>query len=182
MMMVTSSDLRPSQKTVMHQHLSMIVAMSKNRVIGRDNQLPWHLPADLKHFKAVTMGKPIVMGRKTFESIGRPLPGRTNVVLTRDKHWTAEGVLVFSSIEDALKDLSDEEEVMVIGGSQIYTALLPKAGRLYLTEIDLIVTDGDAFFPELSSSEWKEVERVNHPALDSTPAHAFVKLDRVQTA
>lgn len=165
---------------MMRQRLSMIVAMSKNRVIGRDNQLPWHLPADLKHFKAVTMRKPIVMGRKTFESIGRPLPGRPNIVLTRDRDWTAKDVSVFSSIEDALQNLGDHEEVMIIGGAQIYSALLSRADRLYLTEIDTLVDGGDAFFPDLDDAEWTEVSRETHPAVGAAPAHAFVTLDRVK--
>lgn len=165
---------------MMRQRLSMIVAMSKNRVIGRDNQLPWHLPADLKHFKAVTMGKPIVMGRKTFESIGRPLPGRPNIVLTRDRAWTAKDVSVFSSMEDALQNLGDHAEVMIIGGAQIYSALLSRADRLYLTEIDTLVDGGDAFFPDLDDAEWTEVSRETHPAVGAAPTHAFVMLDRVK--
>lgn len=136
--------------------LAMIAAMSRNRVIGRDNALPWHISADLKHFKRTTLGKPVVMGRKTFESIGRPLPGRTNIVVTRQKDYRPDGVRVATSTASALA-LADEvaaadgaDEVMVIGGEQLYRSLLPHAERLYLTEVDAEV-EGDAFFPELDS-------------------------------
>jgi dihydrofolate reductase len=136
--------------------LAMIAAMSRNRVIGRDNALPWHISADLKHFKRTTLGKPVVMGRKTFESIGRPLPGRTNIVVTRQKDYRPDGVRVATSTASALA-LADEvaaadgaDEVMVIGGEQLYRSLLPHAERLYLTEVDAEV-EGDAFFPELDA-------------------------------
>ncbi|WP_372777323.1 dihydrofolate reductase [Litorivivens sp.] len=136
--------------------LAMIAAMSRNRVIGRDNALPWHISADLKHFKRTTLGKPVVMGRKTFESIGRPLPGRTNIVVTRQKDYSPDGVRVATSTASALS-LADEvaaadgaDEVMVIGGEQLYRSLLPHAERLYLTEVDAEV-EGDAFFPELDA-------------------------------
>ncbi len=136
--------------------LAMIAAMSRNRVIGRDNALPWHISADLKHFKRTTLGKPVVMGRKTFESIGRPLPGRTNIVVTRQKDYCPDGVRVATSTASALA-LADEvaaadgaDEVMVIGGEQLYRSLLPHAERLYLTEVDAEV-EGDAFFPDLDA-------------------------------
>lgn len=136
--------------------LAMIAAMSRNRVIGRDNALPWHISVDLKHFKRTTLGKPVVMGRKTFESIGRPLPGRTNIVVTRQKDYRPDGVRVATSTASALA-LADEvaaadgaDEVMVIGGEQLYRSLLPHAERLYLTEVDAEV-EGDAFFPELDA-------------------------------
>ncbi|MBB3048378.1 dihydrofolate reductase [Litorivivens lipolytica] len=136
--------------------LAMIAAMSRNRVIGRDNALPWHISADLKHFKRTTLGKPVVMGRKTYESIGRPLPGRTNIVVTRQQGYQPDGVRVATSTEAALA-LAEEvavtdgaEEVMVIGGEQLYRSLLPHADHLYLTEVDAEV-EGDAFFPELES-------------------------------
>ncbi len=136
--------------------LAMIAAMSRNRVIGRDNALPWHISADLKHFKRTTLGKPVVMGRKTFESIGRPLPGRTNIVVTRQEGYRPEGVRVATSTASALA-LADDvaaadgaAEVMVIGGEQLYRSLLPHAERLYLTEVDAEV-EGDAFFPELDA-------------------------------
>ncbi|MGO3345352.1 MAG: type 3 dihydrofolate reductase [Marinomonas sp.] len=136
--------------------LSLIVAMSKNHVIGINNSLPWHLPNDLKYFKQATMGKPIVMGRKTFESIGKPLPGRRNIVITRDKEYKAEGVDVVHSLEAAISLGEDVclingyEEVMVIGGAQIYQLALEKADRLYITHVDAEIA-GDAYFPDV---EW----------------------------
>lgn len=142
--------------------LSLIVAASQNNVIGRDNQLPWHLPEDLSYFKSVTMGKPLLMGRKTFESIGSPLPGRTNIVITRDPTWSHEGVEVASNLDSALalaksaSSESDYDEVMVIGGEQIYRLCLPFAQRLYLTHIDAHV-DGDAFFPDFDKNDWQQV-------------------------
>lgn len=143
--------------------ISLIVAMSKNRVIGRQNQMPWHLPDELKYFKRVTMGKPVVMGRNTFESIGKPLPGRPNIVVTRNAEYDADGISVVTSIEDAL-DLADQlsehdanAEVMVIGGAQIFAVTLPLADRLYLTEVQAIV-DGDVFFPEFPREQWRLVE------------------------
>ncbi len=142
--------------------LSLIVAASQNNVIGRDNQLPWHLPEDLSYFKSVTMGKPLLMGRKTFESIGRPLPGRTNIVITRNSTWRQEGVEVASNIDSALVlaksafSESADDEVMVIGGEQIYRLCLPFAQRLYLTYIDAHV-DGDAFFPDFDKNDWQQV-------------------------
>jgi len=142
--------------------LSLIAAMAKNRVIGRDNALPWHLPEDLKYFKATTLGKPILMGRKTFDSIGKPLPGRTSVVLTRNPDWTFDGCLVVSSVDDALAQLADREEVLVIGGAELYQQTLPRADRLYLTEIDTDF-EGDACFPEFDLSQWQQISRQPHP-------------------
>jgi dihydrofolate reductase len=138
--------------------LSLIAAMANNRVIGIENRLPWHLPADLQHFKKITMSKPILMGRKTYESIGRPLPGRENIVLTRDEHFKPAGCTVYHSIEDALAATEDYEEVMVIGGDSFYQQLISKADQLYLTFIELDI-EGDAFFPEVDLDEWQEVER-----------------------
>ncbi len=133
--------------------------MDRNRLIGNNNQLPWHLPADFAHFKSVTMGKPVIMGRKTYESIGKPLPGRTNIVLTRDPGMTFEGVSCASSIEQALALVADAEEVMIIGGSTIYEMLLPQANRLYLTYVDAEF-EGDAWFPEFDNNQWSEIESV----------------------
>ncbi|GEM78299.1 type 3 dihydrofolate reductase [Vibrio superstes] len=127
--------------------ISMIAAMANNRIIGKDNQMPWHLPADFIWFKKCTMGKPVVMGRKTYESIGRPLPGRHNIVISRDAELTIEGVTTVTSIESALEVVSDESEVMIIGGGSIYEHCLPMADKLYLTYIDLEV-DGDTQFPD----------------------------------
>jgi len=133
--------------------------MDRNRLIGNNNQLPWHLPADFAHFKSVTMGKPVIMGRKTYESIGKPLPGRTNIVLSRDPDIRFEGVACVSSFEQALLLVADAEEVMVIGGSTIYEMLLPRANRLYLTYVDAEF-EGDAWFPEFDKNQWFELESV----------------------
>ncbi|WP_070963166.1 type 3 dihydrofolate reductase [Vibrio sonorensis] len=135
-------------------NISMIAAMAKNRVIGKDNQMPWHLPADFAWFKRCTMGKPVIMGRKTYESIGRPLPGRPNIVISRDASLSIEGVTTVTSIEKALEVAGDVEEVMIIGGGAIYKACLPKADKLYVTYIDADI-DGDTQFPEWEQ-EYKE--------------------------
>jgi dihydrofolate reductase len=137
--------------------ISMIAAMANNRVIGLNNQMPWHLPADLAHFKKVTLGKPVVMGRKTFESIGRPLPGRRNIIITRDKNYQADGIEVVFSPDEAIKAVEGVEEVMIIGGGHIYETFLPRADRLYLTFIDLNV-EGDTCFPDYESvATWQQV-------------------------
>lgn len=136
--------------------IAMIAAMAKNRVIGKDNQMPWHLPEDLKHFKAMTLGKPVVMGRKTFESIGRPLPGRHNIVISRQAEYAPEGVTVVSSFEQAKVVAGQCEELVVIGGGQLYATLLSVADRLYLTEIELDV-EGDTYFPAWDDGSWQLV-------------------------
>lgn len=136
--------------------LSMIVAHAADRVIGKDNDMPWHLPADLAYFKKTTLGKPIIMGRKTYESIGRPLPGRKNIVISRDGEYRAEGVEVVSSVDAALSLVDDVEEVMVIGGGAIYQHCLPSADKLYITHIDACI-DGDTFFPEYDLNIWEKV-------------------------
>jgi dihydrofolate reductase len=128
----------------------MIAAMADNRIIGKDNQMPWHLPADFVWFKRCTMGKPVVMGRKTYESIGRPLPGRLNIVISRDDSLSIEGVETVTSIEQALEVAGDVEEVMIIGGGAIYAACLPMANKLYVTHIDAAI-DGDTQFPDWGS-------------------------------
>ncbi|MCL1141915.1 type 3 dihydrofolate reductase [Shewanella gaetbuli] len=133
--------------------IAMIAAMANNRVIGKDNQMPWHLPEDLKHFKAMTLSKPVVMGRKTFESIGRPLPGRHNIVITRQTDYSPEGVTCVANFELAVEAAGECEELVVIGGGQLYAQLLPKADVLYLTHIDLDV-DGDTYFPEWNDGSW----------------------------
>ena len=137
--------------------VSLIAAMAQNRVIGRDNQLPWRLPADLQHFKKITMGKPIVMGRKTWQSIGRPLPGRTNIVITRDANFQAEGCVVVHSIDGAIQAADGNDELMIIGGANLYEQTLGQAERLYLTRIKADV-EGDAWFPQLEDNKWKQVE------------------------
>ncbi|CAA0120699.1 dihydrofolate reductase [Zhongshania aliphaticivorans] len=165
--------------------VSLIVAMAKNRVIGVNNQLPWHLPADLKHFKATTMAKPIVMGRKTWESIGRPLPGRFNIVISRQSGYTAEGAVVVPDLASALTlareeaDSSGLDEVCVIGGETIYRQALDEATKMYITEVDLN-PDGDAWFPEIELNDWSEVSRECYPVTpDESPGYCFVTLQRV---
>lgn len=154
--------------------LSLIVAMSTNRTIGINNSLPWHLPNDLKYFKQATMGKPIVMGRKTFESIGKPLPGRRNIVISRDPSYQAEGIDVVTSLEDAISLGEDiclvngQEEVMVIGGAQIYELALEKADRLYITHVDANV-EGDAFFPEVDWSSYSLIGEEAFAAQEPNP-------------
>ncbi|MBR9789942.1 MAG: type 3 dihydrofolate reductase [Vibrionaceae bacterium] len=134
--------------------ISMIAAMADNRIIGKDNQMPWHLPADFIWFKRCTMGKPVVMGRKTYESIGRPLPGRLNIVISRDDSLNIEGVTTVTSIEQALEVAGDVEEVMIIGGGAIYAACLPMATKLYVTHIEAAI-EGDTQFPDWGD-EFKE--------------------------
>ncbi|MBP4041458.1 type 3 dihydrofolate reductase [Aeromonas sp. SrichE-2G] len=149
--------------------ISMIAAMAHDRVIGLDNQMPWHMPADLAHFKRVTLGKPVLMGRKTFESIGRPLPGRRNLVISRNPAYQAEGVEVIDSVEAALALLGEGvDELMVIGGGYLYGQLLPRADRLYLTRIDLAVA-GDTRFPAFDDEQWRLVESEAHPADEKNP-------------
>ncbi|MEN3786548.1 type 3 dihydrofolate reductase [Aeromonas veronii] len=150
--------------------ISMIAAMAHDRVIGKDNQMPWHLPADLAHFKRVTLGKPVLMGRKTFESIGRPLPGRRNLVISRNPDYQAEGIEVVGSVEAALALLagSSVEELMVIGGGHLYAEMLPSADCLYLTRIDLAV-EGDTRFPAFDDGQWQRVDCESHPTDEKNP-------------
>lgn len=165
--------------------LSLIVAAAKNSVIGCDNKLPWHLPQDLKYFKSVTLGKPIIMGRKTYESIGRPLPGRTNIVITRQADWFAEGVLIAKSVDEALvlagqvrnAEGKAPEEVMVIGGAEIYRSALAQANRVYLTRIDVDV-EGDAYFAELPSEQWELVSEAQGDIESSLP-HRFLMYEKI---
>ena len=156
--------------------------MGKGRVIGIENRLPWRLPADMKHFRALTLGKAVLMGRKTFDSIGKPLAGRTNIVVTQDREFRPEGVSVAHSIEEALTLAGDKEEIMVIGGASFYAQLLPRAQRLYLTEIhqDFL---GDAFFPAWQADEWRETARDDHaPDGDNPYSYSFVTLERRRPA
>ena len=166
--------------------LSLIVATAQDNVIGRNNELPWHLPQDLKYFKSITLGKPIIMGRKTFESIGKPLPGRTNIVVTRQKNWNFSGVLVAKNIECALETAQAfrteqntlSEEIMVIGGAEIYSSALPIANRVYLTKIDAKIEGADAFFPKLSPEHWKLVSELPGES-DASIKHKFLVYERV---
>ena len=159
--------------------LNLIVAMANNRVIGKDNQMPWHLPADLQHFKSVTMNHPILMGRKTFESIGRPLPGRRNLVISRNPELAIDGTETYTSIDDAVAACDDVEEIMIIGGSTLYQQTIDRADRLFLTFIDLD-TDGDAHFPDWKHLDWQEVDREAHEPDDKNHYHyEFVTLNRI---
>ncbi|MBI1321006.1 MAG: hypothetical protein GC168_18935 [Candidatus Hydrogenedens sp.] len=160
--------------------ISLIAAVARNGCIGKDGTLPWRLSADLKHFKATTLGKPVIMGRKTWDSIGRPLPGRLNIVLTRDASFRAEGAETVSSLRQALKlaEESGAEEACIIGGEAVYREALPFADTLYLTEVDAEI-DGDAWFPELDFSSFAETSRTQHPADEKNEyAVAFVTLER----
>jgi dihydrofolate reductase len=162
--------------------VSLVVAMAANRVIGKSGGLPWRLPGDLRFFKAVTMGKPLIMGRKTYESIGRPLPGRANIVVTRTGEVNAEGITVTHDFHEALKLAraiaagNETDEVMVIGGGDIYRQALPLADRIYLTEIHAEF-DGDTFFPPLGE-RWHEVSRTPGTPPEGGPAYDFVVLER----
>ncbi len=173
--------MNASQKTI-----ALIVARARNGVIGRDNQLPWHLPNDLKHFKALTMNKPIIMGRNTWESLGKPLPGRDNIVVTRNENYYAHGATVVNDLDtalllaDSLATARDTDEIMIIGGAQIYREALPRVSRAYVTEVDADI-DGDACFPPLSSTDWEETAREGFPACEKNPyAYFFTTLDRKQ--
>lgn len=158
--------------------LSMIIAAAQNRVMGRDNQMPWHLPNDLQYFKKVTMGKPMIMGRKTYESLGKPLPGRPHIIITRQAGYVPpnanEQVQVVSTLEEAItaaKALiknTEHDEAMVIGGAEICNLAFPFTERLYLTEVHAQV-EGDVFFPEFDKTQWQEISRENHQACEKNP-------------
>lgn len=157
--------------------ISMIAAMANNRIIGKDNQMPWHLPADFAWFKQSTMGKPIVMGRKTYESIGRPLPGRLNIVISRDASLSIEGVTTVTSIEQAKQVAGDVEELMIIGGGSIYQACLAQADQLYLTFIDADI-EGDTQFPDWGEG-WQTLHQETYSQDDKNAYDmTFVKLSR----
>ncbi|MCX7086000.1 MAG: dihydrofolate reductase [Methylococcales bacterium] len=159
--------------------ISLIVAMATNRAIGLDNKMPWHLSADLKKFKAITMGSPIVMGRKTYESIGRPLPGRSNIIISRNLDYQQTDCLVFNDIKTAIAASSKEsEEIFIIGGAELYKATLPLADNLYLTLINQEFT-GDTFFPEIDFKAWSEASREDisdDPSVNFS--YSFLKLSR----
>jgi dihydrofolate reductase len=164
--------------------ISLIAAVAENRTIGRDGGLPWHLPGDLKHFKTLTFGKPVLMGRKTFQSIGRPLPGRPNVVVSRGGMFRPEGVALCATLDDALDDAErmayeiGADEIMVIGGERIYRDTLSVAGRIYLTEV-LCEPDGNAFFPELDMAQWVETVREDGQQSEGDDHdYNFVTLDK----
>jgi dihydrofolate reductase len=158
--------------------VSLIVAMAQNGLIGRDNRLLWRLPADLLHFKSVTMGKPMVMGRKTWESLPGLLPGRRHIVITRDKAYRAEACTVVHSLDEALSAAGDVPEVMIVGGGTIYEGMLPRADRLYLTLVDAEL-EGDTRFPEIDRTLWREVSRESHPADERNQyPYTFLVLER----
>lgn len=158
--------------------ISLIVAMTRNRVIGLNNAMPWHLPADLQHFKALTLGKPIVMGRKTFEAIGKALPGRQNIIVSHNPNYTAAGCTIVTSLQDALAKAQPTEEVMVIGGAQVFKQAMPLAHRMYITWIETTL-NGDAYFPEWDAFDWQIISTRNSAA-DEKNAYGlqFVVLER----
>ncbi len=165
--------------------IAMIAAVAENNAIGINNKMPWYLPGDLRYFKAVTMGKPIIMGRKTFESLRKPLPGRTNIVITRDENYHFEGIRVVHSLKDALSLAEDValidgvQELMVIGGAEIYRQALPQAERLYLTKVYQSF-EGDAFFPEIDKSQWQEIAREDHRTDDEQQlTYSYLVLDKI---
>lgn len=167
--------------------LALIAAVAGNGCIGIDNKLPWYLPDDLKYFKAVTSGKPVIMGRSTFESLGRPLPNRTNIVITRNPAYAApEGVRVVHSLDEALRvgaavaHIAGNDEVVIIGGAQIYAEALPRVSRMYLTEVDKTVA-GDAFFPAWDRAQWREVSRQSHHYEPAQTDYSFVVYERTES-
>ncbi len=148
--------------------ISFVVAIGQNNVMGKDNAIPWHIPADLKFFKKVTMGHPIVMGRKTYDSIGKPLPGRENIIMTRNQHYAQEGCTIIHTVEELLKLEEKNEEVCVIGGAEIFKITFPHADRLYLTKINHEF-EGDTFFPDFDESEWKIISEEKGPKDEKNP-------------
>ncbi|MXS85814.1 dihydrofolate reductase [Nitrosomonas sp. HPC101] len=162
--------------------LAILAAVAANRVIGRNNSLPWHLPADLKHFKQLTIGQIVVMGRRTYDSIGKPLPGRTNVVLTRQHHPDVPGIITAHSIQEILDHFAqDDRQIFIIGGADLYQQTLPICQHLYLTEIQQDFA-GDTFFPEYDRADWQEISReIHHVAEDSGMEYHFVVLSRKQS-
>jgi len=159
--------------------LAIIVAMDKQGLIGKDNDLPWKLSADLQYFRKVTMGKPLIMGRNTHESIGRPLPGRKNIVVTSNKEYQAEGCKVVGSLEHAFMECDDAEEAMVMGGASLYKQLLPQADKLYLTYVNAEL-EGDTWFPEWDKNHWKETRREDHQADEKNQyPYSFVVYERI---
>ena len=156
--------------------LSLLAALDRGFAIGKDGDLPWHLPADLKRFKALTLGKPILMGRKTAESLGRALPGRRNLVLTRSGKVPFEGMEAIASLEAALEAAKTEPELWIIGGGEVFAETLPLAVRMHLTWVDTVVEDADAFFPRFDPAQWTPVSRESHPA-DDRHAYAFEFVD-----
>lgn len=164
----------------MKPRVSIVAAVARNGVIGRGGSLPWHLPADLKYFKALTLGHHLIMGRKTFESIGRPLPGRTNVVVTRQAEYRAPGAVMAGSVEQALAACAGDGEIFIIGGAELFAQAMGRADRLYLTEIQRDF-EGDVHFPEYDRSRWREVSRKKHKLDDAgSLEYHFAVYERAQ--
>ncbi|WP_456379635.1 type 3 dihydrofolate reductase [Thiolapillus sp.] len=158
--------------------ISIIAAMARNRVIGKGNKLPWRLPADLQHFKRITMGKPMIMGRKTWESLPGLLPGRPHIVVSRNRDHQAPGASLAHSLEAAIRQAGNVPEIMIVGGANLYAQALSLAQRIYLTEIDLDV-EGDAWFPEFDSVQWRETSREEHRADENNPVdYRFITLEK----
>jgi dihydrofolate reductase len=167
-----------SKGSAARPRVTLVVAVAANGVMGADNQLPWHLPADLKRFKELTWGRPIIMGRKTYESIGRPLPGRRNIVISRRPGLTLDGCIVVDSVEKAFESAADADEVAVIGGAEIFERTLPMADVIHLTRIHADVK-GDIYFPKLDPTQWQETIVAEHPADDRHAYRfSFVELTR----
>ena len=162
--------------------ISLIVAVGAHDEIGKAGKMPWHLPADLKHFKANTLGKPVLMGRKTLEAIGKPLPERRNLVLTRDAAFRAPGCETVASLDEAIARSQPAPELMVIGGGEVYRLAWPRAGRIYLTRIAAVIEGADTFFPALDDGGWREVSREDHRADAKNPYdYSFITLERRST-
>lgn len=160
--------------------LSIVVAAAENNAIGKNNQLLWHLPADLKFFKQLTTGHTIIMGRKTYESIGKPLPNRRSIVISRNKDYKIEGAEVVSSVEEAIKLCKYEEEAFLIGGAEIYKYALPLTNRIYLTRVHTIMKDADAFFPQLNDEDWRTISQIKHESDEKNPySYSIIVLDRI---
>ena len=159
--------------------VAIIVAMDKQGLIGRDNDLPWKISADLKYFRQITMGKPLVMGRNTHESIGRPLPGRKNIIVTSNAKYHVDGCTAVQSLEEAFHACGDAEEVMVMGGASLYKQLLPKADKLYITQVNAEL-DGDTWFPHWDKNQWQEISKEDHLADDMNQyPYSFVVYERI---
>lgn len=168
----------------MRPAIALVVAVAENGVIGKDGGLPWHISSDLKYFRAVTMGKPVVMGRKTYDSIGKPLDGRDNIVITRNPNFHAKGVIVVRTVEDALNlartaaQARNAEEISIIGGGEIFQLTLPFADIVYLTKVHAS-PEGDAYFPHIDEQDWRQVSREHHdPGAKDTAAYSFIVLER----
>ena len=161
---------------------SAIVAMSENRVIGKDNQLPWRLPADLKYFKSLTTVHTIIMGRKTFESIGKPLPNRNNIICTRNPNYSAPGCIIAVSVQQALKSAAHDSQIFIVGGAEIYRLFMPMIERLHLTIVHHLF-DGDAYFPEVEKKEWKEISRIKYDQdIENAYSFSVVTLEKITKA